>query len=102
MPDSPFRLARLEQLVAAAPGSLDVPFWTAALGDHAMLPLGICCHPDPRATAPSDRFATVAAAVIDPRARTLWLASGSPCEAPFERLDYGTFLSKPSAVRPPR
>ena len=99
MPDSPFRLARLEQLVAGAQGPLDLDFWTGALGDHAMFPLGVCCHPDPRATAASDRFATVAAAVLDPGARTLWLASGNPCEAPFEALDYGELLSKPSAVR---
>jgi hypothetical protein len=64
-----------------------------------MFPMGVCCHPDPRAAAPSDRFATVAAAVLDPAARTLWLASGNPCEAPFEALDYGELLSKPSAVR---
>jgi isopenicillin-N N-acyltransferase like protein len=99
MPDSPFRLARLEQLVAGAPGPLDVSFWTGTLGDHAMFPMGVCCHPDPRATEPSDHFATVAAAVMDPNARTLWLASGNPCAAPFEVVDYGDFLSKPSAVR---
>jgi isopenicillin-N N-acyltransferase-like protein len=101
MPDSPFRLARLEQLVAGAPGPLDLAFWTGALGDHAMFPMGVCCHPDPRADTASDRFATVASAVMDPAARTLWLASGNPCTAPFEPIDYGAFLSKPSPVRAP-
>jgi len=99
MPDSPFRLARLEQLVASAPGALDLGFWTGALGDHAMFPMGVCCHPDPRETAEQDHFATVVGAVMDPRARTLWLASGNPCEAPFEPLGYGEFLGKPSRVR---
>jgi isopenicillin-N N-acyltransferase-like protein len=99
MPDSPFRLARLEQLVAGAPGALDVAFWTGALGDHAMFPMAVCCHPDPRAHAASDRFATVASVVMDPAGRTLWLASGNPCTAPFEPIDYGAFLSKPSPAR---
>jgi isopenicillin-N N-acyltransferase-like protein len=99
MPDSPFRLARLEQLVGGAEGPLDVDFWTGALGDHAMFPMGVCCHPDPRAQAAADEFATVAAAIADPASRTLWVAAGNPCETPFEALDYGEFLSKPSAVR---
>ena len=93
MADSPFRLARVEQLSRGGEQPLDVGFWTRALGDHAMFPHGVCCHPDPRAGAPSDRFATTAAAIVDPRNRTLWLASGNPCEAPFERLDYGAFLA---------
>jgi len=100
MPDSPFRLARLEQLVAAAPGPLDRAFWTSTLGDHAMFPFGVCCHPDPR-EADTGRFASVAAAVVDPRERMLWLASGNPCTAPFEPLDYGAFLSKPSPLHAP-
>jgi isopenicillin-N N-acyltransferase like protein len=99
MPDSPFRLARLRQLVGAQAGPLDRAFWERTLADHAMLPFGVCCHPDPRAQAEPDRYATVLAAIMDPAAKQLWLASGSPCEAPFERLDYAAFLAKPAAVR---
>jgi isopenicillin-N N-acyltransferase-like protein len=100
MPDSPFRLARIEQLVRARQGPLDRAFWEGALGDHAMFPLGVCCHPDPRATVDAERYATVMALVMDPAARTMWLASGNPCEAAWEQLDLGDVLAKPSAVRP--
>ena len=40
------------------------------------------------------------AVIMDPAERTLWLASGNPCEAPFELLDLAGVLGKPSAVRP--
>jgi isopenicillin-N N-acyltransferase-like protein len=100
MPDSPFRLARLEALVGAHDGPLDLGFWQRALSDHAMFPLGVCCHPDPRATAAVEDYATVLAVIMDPAARTLWIASGNPCEAPWERLDLSASLDKPSAVRP--
>jgi isopenicillin-N N-acyltransferase-like protein len=100
MPDSPFRLARLEQLVGAHDGPLDRTFWEATLGDHAMLPFGVCCHPDPRATVAPEEYATVMAVIMDPAARVMWIASGNPCEVPFERLDLSETLSKPSAVRP--
>jgi isopenicillin-N N-acyltransferase-like protein len=99
-PDSPFRLARLQQLVRAESGPLDAAFWMGALGDHAMFPHAVCCHPDPRDAAPQDHYATVASVVMDLRARRLLLASGNPCEAPFEALDYAAFLSKQPAVRP--
>jgi isopenicillin-N N-acyltransferase like protein len=99
MPDSPVRLARLRQLVdARADAPLDVAFWQETLADHATFPLGVCCHPDPRLPVP-ERSLTVAAVVMDPARRTLWLASGSPCTDPFEELDYSAFLTKPSALR---
>jgi isopenicillin-N N-acyltransferase-like protein len=93
MPDSPFRLARLEQIVAGAGGPLDREFWQLALADHAMFPHAVCCHPDPRAGADVDRDSTVAAVVMDVAARKLWLASGNPCRAPFEELDYSDLLT---------
>jgi isopenicillin-N N-acyltransferase-like protein len=99
MPDSPFRLARLEQVIAAADGPLDAAFWQRLLGDHAMFPLGVCCHPDPRATTAPERYATVMAVIMDPAAKRMWLASGNPCSVPFEELDYADFLAKAPAVR---
>ena len=98
MPDSPFRMARLRGLTAAHAGPLDLPFWTEALADHAMFPLGVCCHPDPRATVAPERYATILALVMDPAEKTLWLAPGNPCSTPFERLDLGDALAKPPLV----
>jgi isopenicillin-N N-acyltransferase-like protein len=93
MPDSPFRLARLEQIVAGTDGPLDAEFWQATLGDHAMFPHAVCCHPDPRAGQPVEQDSTVAAVIMDVGARRLWLASGNPCNSPFEPLDYGDWLA---------
>jgi isopenicillin-N N-acyltransferase like protein len=96
MPDSRVRLARLAQLVAGHDGPLDRGFWERTLGDHESAPFSICCHPDRCATSDPDRYATVMALIMDPAARRIWLASGNPCEAPFELLDYGDFLGAPS------
>jgi isopenicillin-N N-acyltransferase-like protein len=93
MPSSPLRLARLEQLVGAHDGALDRGFWETALADHAMLPFGVCCHPDPRAATEVDRYATLLSLIMEPGTRRLWLASGNPCETAFELLDYGDFLA---------
>ena len=101
MPDSPFRLARLEQVIGGTDAPLDVAFWQRLLGDHAMFPLGVCCHPDPRATVEPERYATVMAVIMEPAAKRMWLASGNPCTAPFEELDYAEFLGKAPAVRAP-
>jgi isopenicillin-N N-acyltransferase-like protein len=98
MPDSPFRLARLRQRVADHAGPLDVAFWQEALCDHATHPLGVCAHPDARAH-PLEQSATVAALIMDPAARRMWVAGGSPCTAGWEELDCTALLGKPSAVR---
>jgi hypothetical protein len=65
-----------------------------------MLPFAVCCHPDPRAATAPEEYATVMAVIMDPAERTMWIASGNPCEAEFETLDLATVLAKPSAVSP--
>ena len=97
MPDSPVRLARAQAGVDAlgrVPGLED---FRALLSDHANFPSGVCCHPDPR-LHPHDQGATLASVLMDLSARQMWLADGSPCEAPYRRLDYAGFLAKPSPV----
>jgi isopenicillin-N N-acyltransferase-like protein len=98
MPDSPFRMARLRERVGDHDGELDVAFWQALLADHATYPLGVCCHPDPRLPQ-AELAGTVAAVIMDPAARRIWLASGNPCTAPWEELDCAALLSKPSPLR---
>ncbi|MBX6369441.1 MAG: peptidase C45, partial [Rhodospirillales bacterium] len=97
MPDSPFRLARLRDLVRAGRGALSEEAWERILGDHATYPLGICCHPDPRLSE-LERSATVASVVMDLPGRRLLLADGHPCSTPYRELDYREFLSKPSSL----
>lgn len=98
MPDSPFRMARLRQRVAEHDLDLDVGFWQSLLADHATHPLGVCCHPDPRAPE-AERAATVAAVIADPAERRLWVAAGNPCTAGWEELDCTALRAKPSRVR---
>lgn len=96
MPDSPFRLDRLSSRIAEEPAvSLDT--FRAALADHADYPSGVCCHPDTR-SAPLDQGATVASILMDLNTKTMWVADGHPCTAPYRELEYGSFLAKPSPV----
>jgi len=94
MPDSPFRLARLRQLTGAGT-TLDVEAVQKVLSDEKMNPHAICCRIDPRDEG-IFRWATILGIVIDPAARTLWLAPGIPADTGFEKLDYSDFLGKPS------
>lgn len=98
MPDSPFRLARLQRLTGASP-ALSARSFREAFGDHSNFPLAICCHPDERDDE-VDRGATVASVVMDLETQTMWLADGNPCERSYRELDYADFLAKPSGLRP--
>lgn len=98
-PDSPFRLERLQTVLAGAGPKFSVETFQEALGDHANYPLGVCCHPDERLDL-YEQGATVASVVMDLEAKTLWLADGHPCSTPYRAIDYSDFLSKPSLVRP--
>lgn len=99
MPDSPFRLERLRAEVVRARPALSIDVFRQALSDHANHPSGVCCHPDIR-FAPLDQGSTVASVLMDLGPKRMWLADGHPCSTPYRLLDYGPFLSKPSAVRP--
>jgi isopenicillin-N N-acyltransferase-like protein len=97
-PNSPFRQARVEHLVRAQAGPLDVAFWQRTLGDHAMFPESVCHHPDPRAASAHERHATVIGIVMEPSTRTLRLAPGSPCSTPWETVETEGVLDQPSAL----
>jgi isopenicillin-N N-acyltransferase-like protein len=96
MPDSPFRLARIETAVAAH-GALSLDTFRLALADHANHPSGVCCHPDAR-FARLDQGTTVASVLMDLDTKTMWVADGHPCTTPYRELDYASFLSKPASV----
>jgi isopenicillin-N N-acyltransferase-like protein len=73
------RQARLAELVRAG-----VPPHEA-LADHDADEQPICRHEDP-IVAWHDRVATLLAIRVDPAARTLVVADGPPCEAPYLRI----------------
>jgi len=93
MPDSAVRLQRLR---AGATGSATLAGFRALLADHADHPFSICSHPDPR-DHPLEQGATIASVLMDLNARRLWLATGNPCQAPYEELDV-SWLGGPVAA----
>ena len=97
MPDSPFRLTRLRQLVAGRSG-FDPESLQTVLSDHDTFPLGVCCHPDPRVKN-GPAYRTVMTVVFEPATKTMWIADGNPCEAPLQRFAFDDVLDKPTSLR---
>jgi isopenicillin-N N-acyltransferase-like protein len=97
MPDSPFRLERLQTEVGAA-SAVSLDLFRRLLSDHANYPSGVCCHPDER-MEPHDRGATVASVLMDLDDRRIWVSDGQPCTNPYRELALGSLLDKPSPVR---
>jgi len=93
MPDSAVRLQRLR---AGAARSATLAGFRALLADHADHPFSICSHPDPH-DHPLEQGATIASVLMDLNARRLWLATGNPCQAPYEELDI-SWLGAPVAA----
>jgi isopenicillin-N N-acyltransferase-like protein len=85
MPDTPFRLARLDALVREQ-GARDLQALQCVLADHAGKPFSICCHPDARAN-PIEQSATVVAVTMNLDRHEIWVTAGSPCTSAFHRLD---------------
>ena len=77
------RLARAQALAGTAATTLDG--MAGLLGDHAGESEDICIHPDPDE---GDEGSTILFAMIcEPESRSMWLAEGHPCTAPFERFE---------------
>ena len=78
------RLARAGVLAAGAAATVEG--MAALLADHAAEGQDICVHPDP---AEGDEGSTILFGMIcEPESRSLWLAPGHPCTAPFERFGF--------------
>lgn len=92
MADSFVRYGRMHRGIAAQPAKLSVADLQALLSDHADAPSSVCCHPDGRSD-PAARWATLVSAILDPATRTIHLAEGTPCTAPWSSLDYSELLA---------
>jgi isopenicillin-N N-acyltransferase-like protein len=97
--DSPFRLRRLEQAIGHTHDTLSREDIQKALCDHFDYPYSVCSHPN-QSFPPVEQYATVASVLIDLADSALWIADGNPCETPYRRLDYSTFLAKRSSLLP--
>jgi isopenicillin-N N-acyltransferase-like protein len=86
MPDSLLRHARLSSLLRLSEGPVTRARLQKAFADHAGHPFGVCTHEDTGAVV-VDQYATIASLVMDLTERRMWLASGTPCAAPYLELD---------------
>jgi isopenicillin-N N-acyltransferase-like protein len=78
------RLARARALATSAAPTLEG--MAGLLADHGAEGQDICVHPDP---ALGDEGSTILFAMIcEPETRSMWLASGHPCSASFERVGF--------------
>jgi isopenicillin-N N-acyltransferase-like protein len=78
------RLARARALATSAAPTLEG--MAGLLADHGAEGQDICVHPDP---ALGDEGSTILFAMIcEPETRSMWLASGHPCTASFERVGF--------------
>lgn len=76
------RLARAQTLSETATAT--VKGMTTLLADHAAEGQHICVHPDPDE---GDEASTILFAMVcESETRSMWLARGHPCTAPFERF----------------
>ena len=90
-PDSLLRLRRVQRLLEARRGALDVDALREVLSDHFSFPDSVCCHPDPD-SRPVDQYATLFSIIMDLENTSIWLAAGNPCQSPYEPLE--TLLSE--------
>jgi isopenicillin-N N-acyltransferase-like protein len=84
-PGSVLRLRRLQRLLEARRGGLDVATLREVLSDHFSHPDGVCAHPDP-GFPPVEQYATQFSIVMDLDGPAVWLAQGNPCQSAYGRL----------------
>jgi len=85
-PDSLLRLRRVQRLLEARRGRLDVALMREVLSDHFSYPEGVCAHLDP-SLPEVEQYATQFSIVMDLDEGTIWLVQGNPCESEFIRLE---------------
>ena len=84
-PHSLYRAHRLERLLRARAGRIDLETIHTALSDHFSAPASICRHPD-TSLPEAKRAISVAAIALDLDARTLYATDGQPCQCEFQAV----------------
>lgn len=79
------RQRRIDKLLSAAAGPLDLEAVKRALKDHEGHPRSICRHPsdDPQ----TGYWQTVFSVIIEPAERRMHVSRGTPCERPYETYE---------------
>jgi len=81
LPDTVERLEELRETVRDVPGQVDEDLVKAALSSHQGGPCGVCRHPLP---GEDNETETLFSIVMRLEERSLDVAEGAPCDAPFE------------------
>ena len=81
--NSRLRQARVERLVEASWGRLDVPTLQGILADHSNYPNSVCKHHAPESDL---TYGTIGSVVIDIGASTLWACAGNPCRGAWREV----------------
>lgn len=81
------RLRRMDKLLSAAGGPLDLQAVKTVLQDHEGHPRSICRHAndDPR----TGFWQTVFSVIIEPDQRRMHVSRGTPCQHPYETYEIG-------------
>jgi isopenicillin-N N-acyltransferase-like protein len=86
-PDTLARLERIEQVLRAHVGHIEIDHLFAALRDHSGFPGSICRHGDERDPVPA-RMETSVSIVMDLTDRKIWMTAGPPCEGEYTVLEF--------------
>ena len=81
--NSRLRQARVERLVEANWGRIDIPTFQGILADHSNYPRSVCKHHAPESDL---TYGTIGSVVIDVTTRTLWACAGNPCRAEWREV----------------
>lgn len=76
------RQRRVDQLLNAPPGNLDLEAVKSVLRDHEGFPRSICRHAND--DAGNGFWETVFSVIIEPQARRMQVSRGTPCKHPYE------------------
>jgi isopenicillin-N N-acyltransferase-like protein len=85
LPDSPRRTDRINELLQAIDGPIDVDVAGELLRDHDGRPTSICRHADDGLPL-LERIVTVGSVIVELTAGRLHLAGGPPCENAYEAI----------------
>ncbi len=81
--NSRLRTHRVEKLLAARWGRIDVPGLKEVMADHANWPKAVCKHHAPESELD---YGTIGSVVIDVTERVIWACAGNPCRGEWREV----------------
>lgn len=85
VPDSYLRYHRMKRLIRMDHGKITPALMMQKLADHNNHPKSICAHVDPDSPFPPSK--TLAAVIMVPAEKTVYIAPGNPCDTEFQKYE---------------